>query len=68
MPRGLKHWSLRSLRVMLIKLGGRIVRPARLIIFQLAGISVSREVFTLILDRINRLRPVPVEHFAEQSP
>ena len=60
LPRGLKHWSLRSLQVKLIKMGGRIVRHARHIIFQLAEVAVSREVFALILDRINRLRPVPV--------
>ena len=30
LPRGLKHWSLRSLQVKLIKMGGRIVRtPGR---------------------------------------
>ena len=60
LPRGLKHWSLRSLQVKLIKMGGRIVRHARQIIFQLAEVAVSREEFAIILDRINRLRPVPV--------
>jgi hypothetical protein len=60
LPRGLKHWSLRILQVKLIKMGGRIVRHARHIIFQLAEVAVSREVFALILDRINRLRPAPV--------
>ena len=59
LPRGLKHWSLRSLQVKLIKMGGRIVRHARHIISQLAEVAVSREVFALILDRINRLRPAP---------
>ena len=41
-------------------MGGRIVRHARQIIFQLAEVAVSREEFAIILDRINRLRPVPV--------
>ncbi len=60
LPNGLKHWSLRSLQVKLIKMGGRIVRHARHIIFQFAEVAVSRETFALILERINRLRPVPV--------
>lgn len=60
LPRGLKHWSLRSLQVKLIKMGGRIVRHARRIIFQLAEVAVSRELFAAILERISRLRPVPV--------
>ncbi len=40
--------------------GRRIVRHASYIFFQMAEVAVSREVFALILDRINRLRPVPV--------
>ena len=60
LPKGLKRWSLHSLQVKLIKMGGRIVRHARQIIFQLAEVAVSREEFAIILDRINRLRPVPV--------
>ena len=60
LPKGLKHWSLRSLQVKLIKMRGRIVRHARHIIFQLAEVAVSRELFALILERIKQLQPVPV--------
>ncbi len=60
LPNALKHWYVRSLQVKLIKMGGQIVRHADYVIFQLAEGAVSREVFALILDRINRLRPVPV--------
>ena len=60
LPKGLKDWSLRSLQVSLIKMGGRMVRHARHILFRLAEVGVSREVFSLILVRINRLRPVPI--------
>ncbi len=60
LPKGLSHWSLRSLQVKLIKMGGRIVRRARYLFFQLAEVAVSRNVFALILDQVNRLRPVPV--------
>jgi hypothetical protein len=44
----------------LCEMGGGIDRHARLTIFQLAEVAVSREMFSLILDRINRLRPVPI--------
>ncbi len=37
-----------------------VVRHARRIIFQLAEVAVSREVFASLLERLNRLRPVPV--------
>ena len=36
LPRAVKHWSLRSLQVKLIKIGGRLVRHARRLVFQLA--------------------------------
>ena len=60
MPRRLQHWSLQSLQAKLIKAVGRIVRHAWQIIFQLAEVGVSREVFSPILVRINRLRLAPV--------
>jgi hypothetical protein len=60
LPQGCQHWSLRSLQVKLIKMGGRIVRHARYIIFQLAEVAVCGKTFARILERILRLRPVPV--------
>ena len=59
LPKAIKDWSLRSIQVKLIKIGGRIVRHARQIIFQLAEIAVSREIFAAILERISRLSPAP---------
>jgi len=59
LPRAVKEWSLRSLQSKLIKMGGRIVRHARRIIFQLAEVAVRRELFAAILDRIDRLRLLP---------
>ena len=56
LPKAIKDWSLRSLQVKLIKIGGRIVRHARQIVFQLAEVAVSRELFAAILERISRLR------------
>jgi len=46
LPKAIKDWSLRSLQVKLIKMGGRIVHHARQIIFQLAqGGSAQRPIF-----------------------
>jgi len=59
LPEAIKDWSLRSIQVKLIKIGGRIVRHARQIIFQLAEVVVSREMFAAILERISRLSLAP---------
>jgi len=59
LPGAIKDWSLRSLQIKLIKMGGRIVRHARQIVFQLAEVAVSRELFAAVLERISRLSPSP---------
>jgi len=59
LPGAIKEWSLRSLQLKLIKIGGRIVRHARQIVFQLAEVAVPRELFAAILERISRLRLAP---------
>ena len=55
LPRAINDWSLRRLQVKLIKMGGRIVCHARQIIFQLAEVAVSRDLFAAILGRITKL-------------
>ncbi|MFC1902487.1 IS1380 family transposase [Chloroflexota bacterium] len=55
LPKAIKDWSLRSLQVKLIKIGGRIVHHARRFVFQLAEVAVSRDLFVAILERITRL-------------
>ena len=59
LPKTVKHWSLRSVQVKLIKMGGRLVRHSRWLIFQLAEVSVPRRLFEGVLDRIGRLSPAP---------
>jgi len=59
LPKLIKDWSLRSLQVKLIKIGGRIVRHARRFVFQLAEVAVSRDLFAAILERITRLSLSP---------
>ena len=45
LPNAVKHWSLRSVQVKLIKMGGRLVRHSRRLIFQLSEVSVPRRLF-----------------------
>ena len=61
LPKAVRHWSLRSVQVKLIKMGGRLVRHSRRLIFQLSEVSVPRRLFQGVLDRIGRLSPAQVE-------
>ena len=56
---GMKRWPLTSIQTRPIKIGGRLMRHARRLVFQMAEVLVSREVFQGILERIGRLRAVP---------
>ena len=58
-PKAVKHWSLRGLQVKLIKIGGRLVRHARRLVFQLAEVAVPREVFRQVLESIGGLHAAP---------
>jgi hypothetical protein len=49
-----------TLREKLIKIGARIVRHGRYVVFQLAEVAVSRALFAEILRRIDRLWPKPL--------
>ena len=60
LPDAVAHWSLSSLRERLIKIGARIVRHGRYVVFQLAEVAVPRPLFAAILRRIDRLRGPPV--------
>jgi Transposase DDE domain group 1 len=59
LPEGMKYWSLSSLQTRLIKTGGRLVRHARRLVFQLAEVLVSREMLAGMLERIGRIRLAP---------
>ncbi len=54
------QWSLTTLREKLVKIGARIVRHGRYVVFQLAEVAVPRALFAAILRRIERLRGPPV--------
>jgi hypothetical protein len=57
LPERVEHWSLKTLREKLVKIGARIVRHGRYVVFQLAEVSVPRALFAEILRRIDDLRP-----------
>jgi hypothetical protein len=59
LPEAVEHWSLTTLREKLVKIGAKIVRHCRYVIFQMAEVAIPRELFADILSRIDRLRPTP---------
>jgi len=59
LPEGVEHWSLTTLREKVVKIGAKVVKHSRYVIFQLAEVAVPRELFAAILGRIARLREAP---------
>ena len=56
LPKKIKHWSLRSLLVKLIKIGAKVIMHSRYITFQMAEVAIDKRLFAEILSRIERLR------------
>ena len=56
LPRKFSHWSLTTLREKLVKIGAKVVKHSRYVIFQMAEVAVPQELFQAILERIGRLR------------
>jgi hypothetical protein len=56
LPRSVRHWSLTTLREKLIKIGAKVVRHSKKVVFQMAEVAVPRELFRAILQAIDRLR------------
>ena len=60
LPQAVRHWTLTTLREKLIKIGAKVVRHSRKIVFQMAEVAIPRELFRTVLERIGRLRlPIP---------
>ena len=59
LPRDVKHWSLTTLREKLVKIGAKVMRHSKYVTFQLAEVTVTRKLFAMILDRIERLALPP---------
>jgi histidine ammonia-lyase len=60
LPSAVAQRSLTALREELVKIGARIVRHGRYVVFQLAEVAAPRALFAEILHRIGRLRGSPV--------
>jgi hypothetical protein len=56
LPKEIEQWSLTTLREKPVKIGARIVRHGRYVVFQLAEVAVPRVLFAEILCRIDGLR------------
>ena len=59
LPAEVAQWSLSTLRDRLVKIGAKIVRHGRSIMFQMAEVMVPRAMFQKILAAIAALRPLP---------
>jgi len=44
----------------LIKIGAELIKRSQYVIFQMAEVLVSKSLFHEILERIHRLKPVPI--------
>ena len=56
LPRSVQHWTLTTLWEKLIKIGAKVVRHSKKVVFQMAEVTVPRELFWSILQAIHRLR------------
>jgi hypothetical protein len=56
LPRSIRSWNLTTVREKLVKIGAKVVRYAKYVIFQLAEVALPRQLFAAILGRIGRLR------------
>ena len=56
LPQSVRHWTLTTLREKSIKIGAKVVRHSRKIVFQMAEVAVPRALFQTIWERIGRLK------------
>jgi len=59
LPKKVRDWSLRTLKEKLIKIGAKVVRHSRYVIFQMAEVVVPKALFFEILYRIRQLLIMP---------
>ena len=59
LPDAVEQWSLTTLWEKLVKIGAKVVRHGRYVIFQMVEVAIPRDLFADILRLIDRLRPKP---------
>ncbi len=57
LPEGIKRWSLRSIQLKLIKIGGRLIKHARYYCLLLAETVINHKIFSGLLNNIRHLSP-----------
>ena len=55
LPKGIRQWSLTTLREKLVKIGAKVTWHSKYVFFQLEEVAVPRRLFAAILERIGRL-------------
>jgi DDE family transposase len=68
LPDEVKQWSMTTLRERLVKIGARIVRHGRSVVFQMAEVMVPRGMFREILAAVAALRPSPAARCGRSAP
>lgn len=58
LPWSVGHWSLTTLREKLVKLGAKVITRARYVVFHMAEVAISQQLFEAILRRIWGLGPL----------
>ena len=57
LPDEVEQWSLTTLREKVVKIGAKVIAPARYTVFQMAEVAVPRSLFRRILEMVEELRP-----------
>ena len=58
-PEPIEDWSLTSLKEKPIKIGAKVVSQGCYLVFQMAEVAITRQMFQKILRLIGELRPQP---------
>ena len=59
LPETIKSWSLRTIQLKLIKLGGRLIKHARYYYLLLAETTINEQLWKGIIQKINKICPAP---------
>jgi hypothetical protein len=57
LPKKIKHWSLKTIQLRLIKTGGRLIKHARYYCLLLAEVSITEKIFSGLMNNIRKLSP-----------
>jgi Transposase DDE domain group 1 len=60
LPDEIERWSLTTLREKVVKIGAKVITPARSTVFQMAEVAVPRDLFRRMLELIDDIRSRPV--------